>query len=260
MATRTVFPPLTQGDYDLGVRAMQTCLTRALRHRNSLTGYTRRPLNAENGAYGQGTVKDLVVFKQYHNLLDTRGKINPHVVGKPAWDVLWRYATAVENGWVVTRLRQIKEAQEAAKRAASKAGLRDALVGVSDRFLRIRLEFLYAQIRPFPLDIFDPRWRRRYDCSSTVIALYWCARVLTDPSGFGYQGWGDTGALWRHGVRTYAPLPGDLAFYGWESRNARPQHVAMHLGGGEIVTFGSTPPRRTTVNYRTDYIGSRSYL
>lgn len=43
-------------------------------------------------------------------------------------------------------------------------------------------------------------------------------------------------------------------------RNSRPQHVAMHLGGGDIVTFGSTPPRRTTVNYRTDYIGSRSYL
>lgn len=273
MATRTRFPGLVagdglKGDASPGVLAAKYLVRQVLAERNTRNGLSRKPLSDLTGRWDNNFTRDVVVAKQYAVLRDVRGNINPHVIGRPAWDYLWTFARGElggrVNALVEEELRRRDAAAAAAKAAAeqmtSGQAVRGRLVQVAEQFLSLARLYTYAQIRPFPLAIFDPANRRRYDCSSTVIAMYHAARAPQDPSGYRWQGWGDTGALWGRGVRTTSPQPGDLAFYGWESRNGRPQHVAMHLGGGDVVTFGSTPPRRRPVYYRTDYIGSRSYL
>ncbi len=273
MATRTQFVYLVEGDgtgKDGGspaVLAMKLLLHQVLHHRNRVTGHTRRPVSTLTGRWDKATTKDLVVAKQWLGLRDINGKVNPHVFGLNPWKVFWTYATGTLGGRVNALVQEEIDRRARAKLAAAIAAKQAAatprvrLVAAADKFLDQAAYYVYAQIRPAPVrDLYSAANRRRFDCSSTVIALYYAAGVPVDPSGYGYAGWGDTGALWRHGTRTYAPLPGDFAFYGWETRNGRPQHVAMHLGGGEVVTFGSTPPRRRPVGYRSDYIGSRSYL
>lgn len=257
MATRTVFPYLNQGDYDLGVRAMQVCVARALKAAGKPT------VNKKNGAYGQGTVLDLVKFKQYHNLLDVNGRINPHVFGKAAWQVAWRYATAVENGWVVKRLGQIAAAEQAAREAAqSGAFLRNRVVETARLFYERRSRYWYSLVGPAATDLWEQNRSpvRRLDCSLSSILIYKAAGAH-DPTGNGFAAWkgSDTGALWRAGVKVASPRPGDLVFYGWESGLQRPQHVAVYLGGGLVESFGSTQPKILSMTYRTVF-GARSYL
>lgn len=273
MATRDRFPGLVEGDgmkggASPGVLAAKYLSRQVLAERNQRRGLTRQPLSPLTGRWDNEFTRDLVVVKQYAVLRDKYGRINPHVIGRPAWDYLWTFARGQIGGrvndLVAEELRRRDAAAAAVKAAAvaaaSGSATRTRLVKIAEQFLGLANLYVYAQIRPFPLSLFDPVNRRRYDCSSTVIAMYHVAGAPMDPSGYRWQGWGDTGALWARGTRVTSPLPGDLAFYGWETRNGRPQHVAMHLGGGDVVTFGSTPPRRRPVYYRSDYIGSRSYL
>lgn len=102
-----------------------------------------------------------------------------------------------------------------------------------------------------------PPWE---DCSSFSIWCYWIAGA-PDPTGFGYNGYGNTGSLWPHGKHvTIAQCRlGDLIFYGW--KNGQPEHVAIYVGNGMVVSNGSEGgPYYERWNYRGDFIGARSYL
>jgi cell wall-associated NlpC family hydrolase len=72
------------------------------------------------------------------------------------------------------------------------------------------------------------------DCSSFVSLCYKAAGA-PDPSGFGYSPLGDTASLVARGTQTSTPQPGDLVFWG---PLPKPQHVALYIGGNQIVNMG----------------------
>lgn len=98
------------------------------------------------------------------------------------------------------------------------------------------------------------------DCSSFATWCYWIAGA-PDPSHFNYNGYGNTGSQWPHGTpvtRATAKL-GDLFFYGW--LNGEPDHVSIYIGNDNVVSHGTEDgPSLQAWNYRTDFIGGRSYL
>lgn len=105
----------------------------------------------------------------------------------------------------------------------------------------------YVQERPMrnitPID-------RYLDCSEYVAA---CAHAagLPDPSGFGWNGYGNTDSFLAHMPRPAAPQRGDLAFY------SGPSHVTIIVGsvrkyGLMCLSNGSDyGPRYLNVSYRT---------
>lgn len=71
-------------------------------------------------------------------------------------------------------------------------------------------------------------------------------------NGTGWQS-GHTGTLVKHGRKVSLSNLHllDLVFYGDEGW--RPEHVAVYVGGGKVVSFGSEPgPFLLNVRYRTD--------
>ncbi len=100
------------------------------------------------------------------------------------------------------------------------------------------------------------------DCSSFATACYWISGC-PDPNGLGYNGFGYTGTLARHGkvVSLAQSKQGDLVFYG----SAWPwSHVAVisdATGARHIYTFGHEGcPCLTPIDYRSDRGEIRSYL
>lgn len=93
----------------------------------------------------------------------------------------------------------------------------------------------YLQSRPMPGGLFASS-PEHIDCSAFATLVYKAAGC-PDPNGFGYNGAGDTGSLAAHGTPTDTPQPGDLIFYhdDW----AKPGHVAVYLGDGQIANMGS---------------------
>jgi hypothetical protein len=85
------------------------------------------------------------------------------------------------------------------------------------------------------------------DCSAFATWCYMSARA-PDPSGVNYNYIGNTRTQVSKGfpVSTVAQLrPGDLVFYN------NPDHVAVYVGNGKVVSHGSDPgPSLATVNYR----------
>lgn len=89
-----------------------------------------------------------------------------------------------------------------------------------------------------------PYWE---DCSSFSTWCYWGAKVR-DPNGLGYNGYGYTGTLSQNGRKTYTPVKGDLAFYGYSWPYS---HVVIYIGNGKCVSHGSEiGPVLIPVNYR----------
>lgn len=93
----------------------------------------------------------------------------------------------------------------------------------------LRMQGVKQRIRPPRV----PRWE---DCSSFATWCYWVAGAK-DPNGLGYNGMGYTGTLARNGRRVDSPRAGDLIFYGggWPYG-----HVAIYIGGGRVVSHGSS--------------------
>jgi hypothetical protein len=95
-----------------------------------------------------------------------------------------------------------------------------------------------------------PSIDRYLDCSEYV---YVCAKAagLPDPSGSGYDGWGNTYSFLAHMRSTTHPQRGDLAFY------ADPSHVAIIAGAASngalmVLSNGSDlGPRYLDMHYRT---------
>lgn len=103
------------------------------------------------------------------------------------------------------------------------------------------------------------------DCSSACTGWYWMAGA-PDPNGRDYDLEGFTGTLWDRGrlVTLDRAQPGDLVFYKSPSYPGYPYaHVAVYIGGGKVISFGSEPPRILPVDYRTGaygLVGIRSYI
>lgn len=95
--------------------------------------------------------------------------------------------------------------------------------------------YRYAEIRPIPSSLFGQP-PVTTDCSGFSILCYkWAG--LPDPSGNGYDGSGNTGSLISHMRRATTPTPGMLVFYG--GTMGYPQHVAVYVGSGKVVSHGS---------------------
>lgn len=90
------------------------------------------------------------------------------------------------------------------------------------------------------------------DCSSSFTGCYYVAGA-PDPNGFGYNGFGYTGTLAKHGtpVGLSKAKPGDSVLYGegWPF-----QHVAMYLGKNLVWSHGSEggPYAPVPIDYRGD--------
>lgn len=97
------------------------------------------------------------------------------------------------------------------------------------------------------------------DCSGFASWVHWDATRKWKhgriPDFINFQGWeaGHTGTMVQHGkkVSMSSLRPLDLVFYGNEGW--RPEHVAVYVGGGRVVSFGSDPgPFLLPVRYRPD--------
>jgi cell wall-associated NlpC family hydrolase len=246
-------PIIRRGARNIAVTAMKRGVQRDLRARGLPV------LGNRAGTYGSKAARDVTRWKKIYNLRASGGRVNGDVFGRSAWKALWPHLTAREQGWVLSHLKVLADRENATEVAQARA----RLVTQAERFLSHRFEYTYAQRRPFPTDLFATENRARFDCSSTVIALYLAAN-LPDPSGNRGSGVGDTGALWWNGRQVRDPKPGDLGFYGWQvtswAPRGRPTHVVMYLGDGRCLSFGSTPPWSPMWNYRSDFTGWMTYL
>lgn len=94
------------------------------------------------------------------------------------------------------------------------------------------------------------------DCSAFATWILWDATLRFQPRDFvNGTGWksGHTGTLVTKGRRVSPDRlrPLDLVFYGNEVW--RPEHVAVYVGAGHVVSFGSDPgPFLLPVRYRPD--------
>lgn len=74
--------------------------------------------------------------------------------------------------------------------------------------------------------------------------------------------YGYTGSMVNHGKRVrsfHSILPGDLAFYG--NPVGSTGHVAVCVGGGLVISFGSEPgPFLLPIKYRSDFGQIRRYI
>jgi hypothetical protein len=114
---------------------------------------------------------------------------------------------------------------------------RDLIVGACLAMLR-HAPFPYEEIRPYP-STFDELYRVGSDCSGTSTLAYKYADtafpgLVSDPNGFGFDGYGYTGTLLNHGTRTTTPHSGDLCFY-----YPTYSHVGVYLGGGRVFSHGA---------------------
>ena len=271
MARRTEFPQLNEGDGSPGsgspgVLAAKYLTRQVLAERNKKRGLNRAPASPLTGVWDNEFTTDLVVTKQYAGLKDVNGDINPHTIGRPAWEYLWDFAKGKRGGKVnALVVGELKPRPTAAKALTVKhagTSYRTDVVAVAEKMCVNGRLYSYNQARPFPTAyvnaILMAAYYARWDCSSSVLGWYMAAGIPNPLLSSGkYDGYGHTGTLWAAGVRVPTARPGDFVFYGDDYKLGywRPQHVAMALDASRIATFGSNPPRITSINYRTDRRG-----
>jgi peptidoglycan hydrolase-like protein with peptidoglycan-binding domain len=142
---------------------------------------------------------------------------------------------------------------------------RDLIVDAAFYWYSKRQNIAYSQTRPYQKG--KPPWLpSRWDCSSFVTNCYYAANV-PDPNGRNYDGLGYTGTLMSNGrqiVKTELK-PGDLIFYGY-NRYTRPgfpygspNHVALFVGDGMVLSMGRYPMGYYKYDYRSDINHFRTY-
>ena len=145
--------------------------------------------------------------------------------------------------------------------------VRQRIVAVAEEAFSRRRDYVYRQHRPYPPRLFSRAALNSVDCSSFFILCYKEAGA-GDPNGTRFDGSGNTHSLVLRGRWTNDPLPGDAAFYGPGGQlpaylggtRRPPEHVAVYIGEGAIISFGSTPIRRfDTVDYRDDFQGFMTF-
>lgn len=226
-------PPLPRGVIALGERSRwariaKLALRRALGDAATNDGTAR---------FGRRAEADVRLFQKLN-----RGLVVDGVVGPATWERLGR--------WIGDQARRYLDPSEV-------DSPRDRVVNEALWWARNAALITYRQRRPMDGLKIVPRVG---DCSESATLCYrWAG--LPDPNGNGYNGAGYTGTLIEHGRRIAIAQarPADLIFYG---RGGWPTHVVVYLGDGEVMSFGSTPPRiwrtpfyRSDAMYAHDYIG-----
>jgi cell wall-associated NlpC family hydrolase len=232
------YPQLIAGMRGQDVKALQL----ALRH--ALGKHSR---NQANGVYGVGTIRDVFAFKKAHKILPVNGK----TAGTRMWQELMKKNSTVA----------VRAALAAAPSRVSTPMddvIAEAYYGLSEAG-----RLVYTQHRPMPPDLESHLANFGVDCS-TFVTLCYKAGGLPDPNGQNYNGYGYTGTLWSGGmaVPSVNIEPGDLIFYGSMGGMllAIPGHVAISVGGGFAISFGSEPgPKKVAILYRKDFRGARRY-
>lgn len=228
------YPTLNEGMENGAVRAMQEGLHRALEAK----GLEHN--NLRNGAYGDKTRMDVNRFKASYNVTPVVGDVFGG--GDGSWFRLEPYLGRGDK----LRIRgyNLRHPKPSATTVARK-------------FYKDCQDYTYKQQRAYPPELFSEEAKHRLDCSSTVTLIYKEAKY-PDPNERLYDGYGFTGTLWAQGNRVYRPEPDDLVFYGWDYEIDAPEHVAIFVGAGQVVSFGSTPPSLRWQNYRP-ILGYRRY-
>jgi hypothetical protein len=219
---------LIQGDKGLDVLAAQRCLKKGLKKIGLV------PVNAANGTFGDGTLKDVMRFQVQHAL------IADGAIGAQTWTALDPYLDLYGKALLTPK--------PPPPATPGQRVVHQALV------LASYAPRHYTQVRPYAGTL--PTWRLQGgDCSGTSILSYKLAG-LPDPNSTNYDGSGNTYSLIRHGVST-SPIAGALTFYG----SGAPEHVVIEIGNGTVVSHGHEGgPRILPRNYRGDYLETRRYV
>lgn len=230
-ATRDL-PPIPDGIIDLGERSRWARVAKIALHRALGPDATCDT----SARFGRRAQADTRLFQRLARGLDVDG-----VIGPLTWQRLGRWIGDSARNYLDPHVPDSP---------------RDRVVEQALWWVRHAALCTYRQRRPM-----DPLQHvpRVGDCSeSATLAYRWAG--LPDPNGAAYDGTGYTGTLIEHGRRIPAAQarPGDLVFYG---RNGWPTHVAVVIDGGEVMSFGSTPPRIwPTIYYRSDVLYAHAYL
>jgi hypothetical protein len=219
---------LHKGMKGADVRAAGRLVARALKRKGVV------PVNAQNGIYGDGLLKDVLRWQQLNAL------IADCQVGPDTWHSLDPYVHAYER--LLLKLPTPPPATNGVK-----------LAHQFDVALALGLD-RYSQMRPGPTGFAYP-WKRAADCSDSY--LLFRSIVLGVP----YSGYGNTGTIWS----TYTPiapgdvLPGDAALYGHNGTTTHVQCVTdvTYKANPVSVGFGSAPGNRYFVHARSDFMGYR---
>lgn len=100
------------------------------------------------------------------------------------------------------------------------------------------------------------------DCSSFATGVYWIAGC-PDPNGLGYNGFGYTGTLARHGkvVSLAQSKLGDLVFYGTGPVWSHVAVISDATGARHVYSHGHEGgPFLVSIDYRGDRGEIRSYI
>lgn len=122
---------------------------------------------------------------------------------------------------------------------------RQRIVNVAKAALANRRRWTYQQKRPMARSMAETP---HMDCSEFATLCFKDAG-LPDPNGLSYNGTGNTSTLLARGRIVTTPQPGDLAHYGSGSS----AHVAVYIGDGKVIGFGSTPISEHPARYRADF-------
>jgi cell wall-associated NlpC family hydrolase len=134
--------------------------------------------------------------------------------------------------------------------------VRDAIIGFCEAGLANPNGWNYSQNRPVDVSV-NPTGQVTSDCSGSVLQAFYAARQQTglevpDPAKQGWSGYGNTD-LYEDDHPTVTSgqyLVGDLAHY--------QGHVTLCIRAGDSSTsswwsFGSEPPSRRNLYYRSDF-------
>ena len=187
--------------------------------------------NAKNGNYGQKSINDMMALQRRYGIQATGN------MGQASFTQLWQFAAPEDQTLYLDA--------EAPPPPSSVEAIRQALVSAARWSISNAGNSFYQQSRPYPLALVLPFLT---DCSGSVSCFYHVAGG-PDPNGDDFSGYGYTGTQRSNGTRidNSAKQPGDLVFHG-DTEGA--QHVTMYLGNGRSYTFGSTPPKEVSWNYR----------
>jgi hypothetical protein len=133
--------------------------------------------------------------------------------------------------------------------------VREAIVDFCETGLAHPSGWNYALVRPLDVSV-NPAGPVTSDCSMSAIQAFHSAGA-PDPSKQGYSGWGNTTYFETEHSRVSGQyLVGDLAHYGsggWST------HVTVCIRAGDSDSaswwsFGSEPPSRRSLYYRSDFL------
>lgn len=192
------------------------------------------PVNASNGLYGDGLLKDVLRWQKIAGV-QASGR-----VGSLTWQSLDPFLDAYGKLLLTPAPKPV--------------------AGPGARVAHEMLVFLalaprrYTQARPAATTV--DRWEAvGGDCSGTAYLARYVSGVLAH-----WDGIGNTGTLWASGtvVAEVGIKPGDHVLYG---SGGVTKHVAVYVGPGDDWVGHGSPggPRKLPLRYRLDIMGFRRY-